>query len=277
MDFVYTFFMNIPVFPVQWWYIRNKKLQEGGHAMRETWWEASQVPYSLHDMNIIALEVSGEDLLLRSQSGLVKTGDPCQQLPGHIRFLEVRWDRSFVYLMSGTGNPGPFTGEKLLLKDFIVRFAPMGFSVMDESYNIGLAKYSGFLTSNRQHWNCVLEIAYRSVAIFVDETEYKGMAQVILSHDSEAVLYEVPAEAAAHLDVYCWEFAANWVWNGPENGRFLRKFGENQYGAVFGAPDFIDWLNRWEFPEQKSREIRSLGCYGYEIPPEYQHLPKYNF
>lgn len=245
--------------------------------MRETYWQPRRVPYSLHDMSVTALEISGEDLILRTDSGLVKTGAPCRQLEGHVRFPEVRWDRSFAYLMDGTGNVGPFTGEKLLLKDFIARFAPMGFSVMDESYNLDSARYSGFLTSRRQFWNCVLEIEYRGVAVFVDETEYEGMAQVILSHDSEAVIYRVPAEVAANLDVFCWEFAANWVWNGPENGKYLRKISENQYGAVFGAPDFIDWLNRWEFPGQDSRAVKALGCYDDEIPREYSHLPKYNF
>lgn len=59
--------------------------------------------------------------------------------------------------------------------------------------------------------------------------------------------------------------------------RFLHEFGNGQLGAVFGAPDFIDYLNRWAFPEQNSKLIKRLGCYGYEIPEEYKDYPKYNF
>ena len=92
------------------------------------------------------------------------------------------------------------------------------------------------------------------------------MKEVILSHDSEAIIYIVPDEVADNLDKYCWDFAADWVWHG--NG---------QLGAVFGAPDFIDYLNRWAFPEQNSKLIKRLGCYGYEIPEEYKDYPKYNF
>ena len=88
---------------------------------------------------------------------------------------------------------------------------------------------------------------------FVDETNYEGMAEVILTYDSEAMLYSVPAEVAANLDQYCWDFTANWVWHGLKNGKFLRSFGDGQLGAASGAPDFIDYLNRWAFPECKSK------------------------
>ena len=46
---------------------------------------------------------------------------------------------------------------------------------------------------------------------------------------------------------------------------------------MFGAPDFIDYLNRWVFPEFHSQPIQALGCYGYELPEAYQHYPRYNF
>jgi len=103
------------------------------------------------------------------------------------------------------------------------------------------------------------------------------LKEVILSHDSEAKIYIVPDEVADNLDQYCWDFAANWVWNGPENRRFLIDCGDGRLGALFGAPDFIEYLNRWVFPEQQSRLIRGLGCYNYEIPEEYKDYPMYNF
>ena len=103
------------------------------------------------------------------------------------------------------------------------------------------------------------------------------MKEVILSHDSEAKIYIVPDEVADNLDKYCWDFAAEWVWHGPEKSRFLHEFSKGQFGVVFGAPDFIDYLNKWAFPEQHSQLIKGLGCYDYEIPEEYKHYPKYNF
>ena len=111
--------------------------------------------------------------------------------------------------------------------------------------------------------------------VFVDQTAYSGMREVILSHDSELVVYEVPAKVAANLEHYCWDFSANWVWHGPENGKFLKRFGCDQFGAVFGAPDFIEYLNKWVFPDQKSRMVKALGSY--ETPEEYRNYPQYNF
>ena len=46
---------------------------------------------------------------------------------------------------------------------------------------------------------------------------------------------------------------------------------------VFGAPDFIDYLNKWAFPDYQSKLVKGLGCFGHEIPEEYRNLPKYNF
>ena len=77
-----------------------------------------RVPYSLHDRNVIAFEVSGDDVIMRTQSGMVKTGNPCRQIDGHVKFSDVQWDFSFVYLLGITGNAGTFTGEKLYFKEF---------------------------------------------------------------------------------------------------------------------------------------------------------------
>lgn len=245
--------------------------------MRETIRHNIHAPYSLHDMNAIAFEVNGDDIVMRTQSGMVKTTKPYNQIDGYVEFHDVRWDFSFVYLLGVTGNVGTFSGEKLFFKDFLDRFPVFGFSIMDETYGFNMTKYNGYLTANRQHYECVIEIYHEGDMVFVDETKYEGMAEVILSHDSEAMLYSVPAEVAANLDQYCWDFAANWVWHGPENRKYLRSFGDSQLGAVFGAPDFIDYLNRWAFPEYESKLIKGLGCYDYEIPEEYQHYPQYNF
>ena len=245
--------------------------------MRYTIRENIHAPYSLHDMNVIAFEVNGNDIVMRTQSGMIKTTAPCSQIDGYVEFHDVQWDFSYVYLLHFTGNAGPFTGEKMFFKDFIERFKPLGFSVMDETYGYNMTKYNGYLTADRRHYECIIEIYHEGDMVFVDETKCEGMAEVILSHDSEAMLYLVPAEVAANLDEYCADFAANWVWHGPENGKFLRSFGEGQLGAVFGAPDFIDYLNNWAFPVCESKLIKGLGCYDYEIPPQYQSYPKYNF
>lgn len=124
-------------------------------------------PYSLHDMNIIALEADRNKLTLRTQSGIVKTTSPYSQLDGYVKFHDVRWNSCFVYLLGITGNAGTFTGEKMLLKDFIDRYQQFGFSVMDETYGENLAKYSGFLLSNRQHCECLIEIYHEGDMVYV--------------------------------------------------------------------------------------------------------------
>lgn len=36
-----------------------------------------EIPYSLHDMNVIEFEIRGDDLIMRTQSGMVRTAPNC--------------------------------------------------------------------------------------------------------------------------------------------------------------------------------------------------------
>lgn len=100
------------------------------------------------------------------------------------------------------------------------------------------------------------------------------MKEVILSADRYVKVYSVPAIVAENLNKYCWDFATDWVWHGPETEKYLKLFG-NHYVAVFDESHFIDYLNKWLFPDQPSKLVKDLGCY--EIPEEYKDYPRYNF
>lgn len=126
-------------------------------------------PYSLHDMNVSAFEVTNNDIVMRTQSGMVETNAPYRQPDGYVEFHNVEWDFSYVYLLGAAGNVGTFTGEKMCLKDFISRHKQFGFSIMDETYGYHMAKYSGYLLSNRQHCECVIEIYHEGDMVYVAE------------------------------------------------------------------------------------------------------------
>ena len=126
-------------------------------------------PYTLHDMNVYAFEVSDNDIIMKTQSGIVEVASPCRQLDGYIEFHNVQWDFSFVYLLGVTGNVGTFTGEKMFLKDFIRKYKQFGFSIMDETYGYNMTKYNGYLLSNRQHYECVVEIYHEGDMVFITE------------------------------------------------------------------------------------------------------------
>ena len=79
-------------------------------------------PYTLHDMNVFAFEVSENDIIMKTQSGLVETTSPCRQVDGYVEFHDVEWDFSYAYLLGVTGNTGTFTGEKMFLKETVFLF-----------------------------------------------------------------------------------------------------------------------------------------------------------
>ena len=92
-------------------------------------------PYSLHDMNVIAFDVDGNTITMRTQSGMIKTANLSSQVDGYVEFHDVDFDFCYAYIYNGFyGNVGTFSGEKLFLKDFIKNFENAGFSIMDENY-----------------------------------------------------------------------------------------------------------------------------------------------
>ena len=129
----------------------------------------SDAGYSLHDMNVIAFDINDNDIVMRTQSGMVETVPPYRQLNGVVEFHGVQWDFSYIYLLGVTGNIGTFTGEKMYLKDFISKVTSFGFSVMDETYGYNMTKYSGYIMFDRRHYECIIEIYHEGDMVFAAE------------------------------------------------------------------------------------------------------------
>jgi len=123
--------------------------------------------YSLHDMNVIAFDIDDNDIVMRTQSGMVETSPPYRQIGGVVEFHGVQWDFSYLYLLGVTGNVGTFVGEKMYLKDFISKVTSFGFSVMDETYGYNMTKYSGYIMFDRRHYECIIEIYHEGDMLFV--------------------------------------------------------------------------------------------------------------
>ena len=95
------------------------------------------------------------------------------------------------------------------------------------------------------------------------------MKEIILSADGARVLYLVPDAVADRLQEYCIEFCDHWLWNSPD-AKHLRT----KQGACFTEADFIEYLNKHLFPEEKAVLVKTLGE---KVPPEYKDLPRFNF
>ena len=137
--------------------------------MKRTIRETIHEPYSLHDMNVIALEVDGDTLVMRTQSGMVETTPPYGQPDGYVEFHNVKWDYSYVYILNITANEGEFQGQKLWLKTFIDHAGSFGFSVMDSTYGFNQSKFSGYLSMNRGVCECNIEIYHEDNMVYVEE------------------------------------------------------------------------------------------------------------
>ena len=125
--------------------------------------------YTLHDMNVCEFEILDNDIIMKTQTGIIETASLGKQVEGYVEFHNVQWDFSYVYLLGVTGNVGTFTGEKMFLKDFIDKYKQFGFSVVDETYGYNMTKYCGYLTSGGKFCECIVEIYHEGDMVFVSE------------------------------------------------------------------------------------------------------------
>lgn len=99
------------------------------------------------------------------------------------------------------------------------------------------------------------------------------MKEIILSADGDSKVYLVPDAVADNLEEYCIRFCDEWLWSSPEAKQY-RKNG----GVCYNEEDFIDYLNKYIFPNQKSVLIKNLGSINEgNNPAKYRLCPRFNF
>ena len=100
------------------------------------------------------------------------------------------------------------------------------------------------------------------------------MKEVIISADGDSKVYLVPKAVANDLRKYCIEFCDKWM----KTSHHAKKYKINGV-YCFNEEDFIDYLNAYVFPEQKSVFVKNLGWtdLGRNLPAEYKGHPYFNF
>ncbi len=239
-----------------------------------------EIPYSLHDMNVISFEIDGDNLILRTQSGMVRTAPNWDQVDGYLEFLDVNWEYCYATVCEGYyGNLGTYEGKtfkKMYLKDFIAEFQNAGFSILDEYYGQNRALYSGYLHKRDFTGECTIEIYHNNIMFYEQTDDTREMKEVILSADGDLSLYLVPADVADNLATVATTFASDYVWHGEKSGKFLKLCGE-QYVAFFTEEDFVEYLNTVLYPQKPSKKLKILCGFDEEVPKEYARVPRYHF
>ena len=136
--------------------------------MKKTIREAIHAEYSLHEMDIIALEINGRELKIRTQTGAIKTaaGRPVE---GYVEFQDVDWGYCYIYLFDSNGNVGPFGGEKKYLIHFLEERKGISFTVSSEVYGEKRTKYFGFLLTGGKRLECIIEIYHEGDMAFIHD------------------------------------------------------------------------------------------------------------
>ena len=103
------------------------------------------------------------------------------------------------------------------------------------------------------------------------------MKKILLSSDDKMKIYLVPDAVAKNLKEYCIHFSFDWILNDPNAAKYQVTTPSGEKGVMFTAQDFIDYLNTYVFPTQKSTFVAQMDFYHYEIPEEYKDDPSFNF
>lgn len=103
------------------------------------------------------------------------------------------------------------------------------------------------------------------------------MKNIILSADSEYMVYSVPDEVADEPEKYIDDFY-NWMKISPNAAHLRKNNGEYEY-YCFTERDFIEYLNKWVFPEEPSVLVANIGWIQNkkQIPEKYRKCKEYNF
>ena len=101
------------------------------------------------------------------------------------------------------------------------------------------------------------------------------MKNVVISADGDRKVYSVPDVVADNLREYCIEFCDNWLWNSPQ----AKKYRKGGIVRSFDEETFIEYLNTWIFPNEKSVLVKNLGWVDFDspLPTPYTDCPQFNF
>ena len=104
------------------------------------------IPYSLHDMRVIKMELCDKNLKLYFEDGYVKLEEPYPQVAGTITIEGIDLDFADVYLLTKNGRMGGFRGNKMELTEFLAQYKEfVSFEIIDELYGYNTVRYSGWL------------------------------------------------------------------------------------------------------------------------------------
>lgn len=128
--------------------------------MKITTRKAAKADYSTHDMSVANYNISGDNLEIKFNPGLIKITPPCDIVDGYVELESVDWDCSYAYVINMESRDWDFTGKKYRLDDFIEKFNGRKFNILDECHGTNILKLSGYLSEGDKVNECTVEVVY---------------------------------------------------------------------------------------------------------------------
>lgn len=100
------------------------------------------------------------------------------------------------------------------------------------------------------------------------------MKYILLSADNNPSVYSVPDEVADNLRRYRIDFCDIWMHESPHAKKY--RIGG---GVCYDEKDFIEYLNKWIFPNMSSVFVQTLELIdtGEDAPEKYKGCEWFNF
>ncbi len=130
----------------------------------------TDLPYSLHDAVVTAIECAEDTVIFRFAEGVfeVSEGD-CKRVDGFIEIEGVDHDFCDAYVLNCTKNEGSFRGRKMSLKVFADKYKSLRFEIIREAYGYNKSTFSGWLWVKNKPKECILELYHAGDMRYVTE------------------------------------------------------------------------------------------------------------
>ncbi len=128
------------------------------------------LPYSLHDAVVTAIECEEDFVNLRFAEGFFEPSEgDCKRVEGFVVIGGVDFDFCNAYVLNFAANEGSFRGRKMLLKAFASKYKDLRFEIINETYGYNKSTFFGWLWVKNKPKECILEFYHAGDMVYITE------------------------------------------------------------------------------------------------------------
>ncbi len=130
----------------------------------------TDLPYSLHDAVVTAVECKDDSVILHFAEGFFEPSEAdCRRVEGFVVLEGVDYDFCNAYVFNSAKNEGRFRCRKMSLEAFAKKYSSLRFEIISETYGYNKSTFSGWLWEKSKPKECILELYHAGNMVYAVE------------------------------------------------------------------------------------------------------------